>query len=111
MCAGPAPVRSAVRMLDARPSAIARPAEFRYGAVFVLTLSVVVFLVVAPAADWSRALAFALESTALVVVVATSRARADVRRARSTAGAVAAVTCVLAIASGVVPTWLEFVAG
>jgi hypothetical protein len=88
-----------------------RPAEFRYGAVFVLTLIVVVFLIVAPATDWSHAVAFALESMALVVVVATSRARADVPRVRTAAGALAAAIWVLAVASGVPPTWLVLAAG
>jgi hypothetical protein len=94
-----------------RPTAVFRPAEFRYGAVFVLTLIVVVFLIVAPATDWSRAVAFALESMALVVVVATSRTRADVRRVRTAAGALAAAAWAVAVASGVLPTWLVLAAG
>jgi hypothetical protein len=88
-----------------------RPAEFRYGAVFVLTLVVVVFLIVAPATDWSHAVAFALESMALVIVVATSRTRADVRRVRTAAGTLAAAAWALAVASGVLPTWLVLAAG
>lgn len=88
-----------------------RPAEFRYGAVFVLTLIVVVFLIVAPATDWSHAVAFALESMALVIVVATSRTRADVRRVRTAAGTLAAAAWALAVASGVLPTWLVLAAG
>jgi hypothetical protein len=96
---------------EVRPPAVSRPAAFRYGAVFLLTLTVVVFLIVAPAADWSRAVAFALESAALVIVVATSRTRADVRRARSLAGAVMAAVFVVAVAIGVVPQWLVLAAG
>jgi hypothetical protein len=88
-----------------------RPAEFRYGAVFVLTLIVVVFLIVAPATDWSHAVAFALQSMALVIVVATSRTRADVRRVRTAAGTLAAAAWALAVASGVLPTWLVLAAG
>ena len=99
------------RLSTSRPPAVFRPAEFRYGAVFVLTLIVVVFLIVAPATDWSRAVAFALQSMALVIVVATSRTRADVRRARTAAGAVAATAWVVAVASGVLPTWLVLAAG
>jgi hypothetical protein len=94
-----------------RPPAVSRPAEFRYGAVLVLTLILVVFLIVAPATDWSHAVAFALESMALVIVVATSRTRADVRRARTAAGALAAAAWVLAVASGVLPYWLVLAAG
>jgi hypothetical protein len=106
MC-GPAGGRSvATLMLDARQAAVSRTAGFRYGAVFVLTLVVVVFVVVAPAADWSYAVAFALQSAALVVVVATSRVRRDVRRERTVAGALAAAAWVLAVAAGVLPLWL-----
>ena len=57
-----------------------RHAGFRYGAAFVLTLLVVMVAIVAPAGELMRATVLALESAALVVVVATSRARAEVRR-------------------------------
>ena len=57
---------------------------FRYGAVLALSLTVVVFLVAAPAGDWSRAFGLALELTALVVVVVTSNERERVRRHRNT---------------------------
>ncbi len=83
-----------------------RPAEFRYGVVFVLVLSVVALLIVAPARDWTYALAFALESAALVVAIATSRTRADVRRIRSAAVTGFAVTWVVAVAAGALPQWL-----
>jgi hypothetical protein len=72
------------------------PARHRYGAVFLLTLGLLVFVILAPAADWSRAVALLLESTALVVVIATSRARSEVRRTR--AATTAAVGGVLAAA-------------
>jgi hypothetical protein len=53
-----------------------RPAEFRYGAVFIVVLVLLVFLVVAPSADWSRAVGLALEGGALLVAVAPpARAR------------------------------------
>jgi hypothetical protein len=90
----------------AAPPAAERPAEYRYGAVFACAAAALVFLVVAPAADWSRAVALALEGLALVVAVATSRARRDERRARATAVGAAAVLLVLGIAVGVVPTVL-----
>jgi hypothetical protein len=99
------------RLSSSRPPAVFHQAEFRYGAVFVLTLIVVVFLIVAPATDWAHAVAFALESTALVVVVATSRTRADLRRVRSVAGALAAVAWVVVVASGVLPAWLMLATG
>ena len=53
-----------------------RPAEFRYGAVFLIVLTLVVFLVVAPDEDWARAVGLALEAAALTVAIATSRVRA-----------------------------------
>src|SRR3954469_25864274 len=83
-----------------------RPAEFHYGVVLVLVLAVVALLIVAPAGDWTYAAAFALESAALVVAIATSRARADVRRARSAAVTLVGVAWVLAVAAGVLPQWL-----
>jgi Ion channel len=82
-----------------------RPADYRYGAVFACTAVVLVFLVVAPSADWSRAVALALQCLALIVTVATSRARRPERRARAAAvGAVAAVL-VLGVGVGLVPAY------
>lgn len=57
-----------------------RDAGFRYGAVFMLTLTLLVFVIVAPGADWSRAVACALQWLALLAVVATSRASTGVRQ-------------------------------
>jgi hypothetical protein len=54
-------------------------AGFRFGAVFLLTLALLVFVIVAPSADWARAVACALQWLALLTVVATSRAKRDVR--------------------------------
>jgi hypothetical protein len=55
-------------------------AGFRYGVVFLLTLTLLVFVIVAPGADWSRATGCALQWLALLTVVTTSRARTGVRR-------------------------------
>ena len=55
-------------------------ARFRYGAVFLLTLTLLVFVIVAPGADWSRAVTCTLQWLALLTVVATSRASTNVRR-------------------------------
>jgi Ion channel len=55
-------------------------ARFRYGAVFLLTLTLLVFVIVAPGEDWSRAVGCALLWLALLTVVATSRASSSVRR-------------------------------
>ena len=81
------------------------PSRSRYGAVFLLTLALLVFVIVAPAADWSRAVALLLESAALVVAAATSYARLEVRRTRATAIAVAGGLVVAGVAAGLVPVW------
>jgi hypothetical protein len=93
---------------DTRQPPEPRPAGFRYAAVLALTLVVVVFLIVAPGADWSHAVAFALQATALIVVVATSRSRADVRRVRTLAAVLVGLAWVLAVAIGAIPLWLVF---
>jgi len=85
------------------PHVPADPASYRYGAVFLLTLTVLVFVILAPPADWSRAVALGLESTALVVALATSRAR--VRRTRATGIAVAGGVVVACVVAGLVPAW------
>ena len=61
-------------------SAEDREAGFRYGVVFLLTLTLLVFVIVAPADNWSRAVGCALQWLALLTVVATSRASRNVRR-------------------------------
>jgi hypothetical protein len=81
------------------------PARYRYGAVLALTLALLVFVILAPPGDWSRAVALLLESAALVVAVATSRARSEVRRSRAVAVAAAGAIIVAAVAAGIVPQW------
>ena len=83
-----------------------RPAGYRYAAVLALTLLTVVWEIVTPEADWSRAVAFALASTSLVVVIATSRTRPGVRRTRTTVGIVAGIAIVAAVGAGILPTWV-----
>jgi hypothetical protein len=75
---------------------------FRYGAVFVSTVVLMVFLIVAASGTWSRAIALALEGGALVVVLATSRERRRVRRARAALAGALAALIVLGIAVGLV---------
>jgi hypothetical protein len=86
-----------------------RQAEYRYGAVFLLTFALLVFAVAAPAEDWARAVAVALEFGALIAVVATSRARVDVRRMRVTVAAAVAVAVIVAIWAGAWSTGVVFV--
>jgi len=82
------------------------PARYRYGAVFLLTFAVLVFVILAPAADWSRAVALGLESTALVVAVATTvRARNEVRRTRAVTTAAVGGLAVACVAAGLLPAW------
>jgi hypothetical protein len=80
--------------------------KFRYPAVLVLTFVTTVFLIAAPAADWSRAIAVAVEGGALVLTVATSRERASVRRYWSIAIGVGMIGVVILIAVGLAPKWL-----
>lgn len=78
----------------------------RYFVVLILTLSSVVFLIAAPAGNWSRALAIAIGGVALIVTVATSRERELVRRRRATLLGAAMTAVVLLIALGLLPRWL-----
>jgi hypothetical protein len=77
-------------------------AQFRYGAVFLLTSAAVVFVIAAPSADWSRAVTLAIESAALVVAVATSRERERVRHRRALAVGVVMIVLILGVGSGAV---------
>jgi Ion channel len=80
--------------------------QFRYPAVLVLMLVDVVFLISAPPANWSRALAITVEGCALVLTVATSRARESVRLRRSVTLGLVTTAAVILIAFGIAPLWL-----
>ncbi len=80
--------------------------QFRYPAVLALMLAAVVFLIAAPTADWSRAVAIAIEGCGLVITVATSRARESVRRRRAITVGVPMIAAVVLIAVGRLPIWL-----
>jgi hypothetical protein len=86
--------------MQSRAPAIA-PARYRYGAVFVLTLALLAFVILAPSADWSRAVALLLESVALVVAIATSRERSAVRRARAVVVGTVGALAVIGVGAGV----------
>lgn len=96
---------------DARRAAAAREAQFRYVAVFLLVVTLLLFEVLSPDADWSRAIGFALAGAALSVAVMTSRARADVRRARAWFVAGVALVVVIAIATGLLSPPATYVIG
>jgi hypothetical protein len=80
-----------------------RPAQFRYGVVFVLTLALVVLVIAAPAANWSRATALAIEGGALVFAVATARERERVRRHRAVGVGVVMIVLIVLVATGALP--------
>jgi len=75
-------------------------AQFRYRAVLLLVLVLLIFEVLAPDEDWARAVDVALSGTALTVTVATSRARQPVRRVRARAVAVVALLIFIGVATG-----------
>jgi hypothetical protein len=82
-------------------------ARFRYGVVLILILTLVVFAIVAPSADWARAVAVALAGAALVVAVATWRAPGQRQgRLAIVVGAVVAVL-VAGVAAGILSLAVE----
>lgn len=93
-------------------SAEEREAGFRFGLVFLLTLTLLVFVIVAPSTDWSRAVGLTLQWLALLAVVATSRASLDVRRPAAVAIAgLTAFTVVAEAAGGISDTLLFAISG
>ena len=89
-------------------SNVGRQAQFRYGAVFLIVLVLLMFGIVAPGADWARAIDIALAGGALSVAVATSRERGEVRRRRALVVGTVALVVVIAVASGLFSTGLTF---
>jgi hypothetical protein len=86
---------------DAGPAARS-PAGFRYGGVLAATFVLLVWVVVAPQSDWARAVSVALQGAALIIIVATSRDGAAVRRSRAIAVTAAIVGVCAAIAAGLI---------
>lgn len=89
-----------------RGSVSDRPAQFRYGVVFLLTLGLVVFVIAAPRANWSRAVALAIEGAALVFAVATSRERKEIRYRKALIVGVAMIVLIVLVATGAAPSGL-----
>ena len=87
-------------------SVAGRSAHFRYGIVFLLALVLVVFVIAAPAAGWSRATAIAIEGAALIVAVATTRERQEVRRRNAAAIGLVIIVLILLVATGAAPRQL-----
>ena len=85
-----------------RQSSHPRAAEYRYGAVFLLNLFAVVFVIVAPGGAGWRAVAFAAVGVALIVAVSTSREQTVVIRRRAAVSGAAVLVVMVAIALDVV---------
>ncbi len=79
------------------------PAQFRYGVVFLLTLVVVVFVIAAPSANWSRATALLIDGLALVFAIETTRDREEIRRRNAAIAGSAMVALILLAATGAAP--------
>jgi len=83
-------------------------AGFRYGVVFLLTLTLLVFVIVTPGENWSRATACALQWLALLTVVATSRTPSSVRRPVAIAILALTTATVIGEAVGALPDAVLF---
>jgi hypothetical protein len=88
-----------------------RQAQYRYAAVLAIVLATVVFEVLAPDADWARAISIGLLGGALTVAVGTARDRAQVRRARAFLVGGIALVVVVGIATGIVDASWAFLVG
>lgn len=88
---------------SARTAALEGEAAYRYGIVFLLVLSLVAFVIIAPAGPGARAIGFAIEALALLVVAATSRAPVEARRRQALAVAFAGAVLAVLIATGTLP--------
>jgi hypothetical protein len=78
-------------------------AQYRYGIVFILILTTVVFLIVAPEGNASRAIGFAIAGAALLVAIVTSRERSVVRRRRVVGASATIVVVTVLTAAGAIP--------
>jgi hypothetical protein len=85
--------------------------SYRYGAVFLLTLLLVVFLIAAPEAQWSRAVAILIAGATLLVAIGTARAGRITRRSGETAVLLVSVVVFLGTVTGVFPRSIASVAG
>ncbi len=90
-------------MLCAMSSATSpESARHRYGLVLLLTIVAVVDVILAPDTPVSRGIGVMLQGTMLLVVIATSRERASVRRARAILAGVLLLVLALGVAFSVV---------
>lgn len=75
--------------------------QFRYGAVFLIVVTLLVAEVLSPDSDWSRSIGVALAGAALAVAVATSRARGRMRRVRARLAGLVALIAVIGVGAGI----------
>lgn len=75
----------------------------RYAAVLLLMLIAVIFLIAAPTTDLTKAIGVGIEGVALVITVATSRARETIRRRRAIGLILALISVMVLIAVGDMP--------
>jgi hypothetical protein len=93
-----------------RQAAERRRAQFRYGAVFFLVLTLLLFEVIAPSKGWARAIDVAVAGAALGVAVATGRQRRAVRRTRTRLVGIFALVMIIGIAAGLFGPAVAFAA-
>jgi hypothetical protein len=85
-----------------------RQPQFRYGVVFLLMLTLLVFEVLTPDDAWGRAIGLALAGAALAVAIGTSRVRRQVRRRWSRMVEVLVGVVVLGVATGLIGASVTF---
>jgi len=93
---------------SARRTAPGFRGQFRYGVVFLLVLLLLVFEIIAPDGDGTRAADVALAALALMVTVATSRAPGGERRLRALAVSAAGLVVVIGTATGLFPAGVAY---
>jgi Ion channel len=84
---------------------------YRYGVVFLLMLALVVFLIAAPEAEWSRALAILMAGVTLLVAITTARADRATRRSGEAIVGVVTLVVVVGDLVGFVPHSVSSAAG
>jgi Ion channel len=83
-----------------------RPIEHRYGVVLGLTVLAVLFSILAHDTPLDRGLSVLLQSATLLAVVATSRERGSVRRARAALVFLALVVLAVLLLLSAIPSWV-----
>lgn len=103
--------RDASATISSMTSSEDSEAKFRYGAVFLLTLTLLVFVIVTPDKDWTRAVTCVLQWLALLTVVVTSRTSINLRRPLAIVLLGLASFTVVGEAAGALPDAMLFAIG